>query len=107
MGGISRRHQSLDSNWKYVEQLYNYTDAIRRIMYTTNTIESINSSFRKVTKKGTFPDKTAVLKVLYLRVLELYEKWQDKAYRNWPIIRNQLILIDDLGERIEYYEKFE
>ena len=96
-----------DSNWKHVEQLYNYTDAIRRIMYTTNTIESINSSFRKVTKKGTFPDKTAVLKVLYLRVLELYEKWQDKAYRNWPIIRNQLILIDDLGERIEYYEKFE
>lgn len=96
-----------DSNWKHVEQLYNYTDAIRRIMYTTNTIESINSSFRKVTKKGTFPDETAVLKVLYLRVLELYEKWQDKAYRNWPIIRNQLILIDDLGERIEYYEKFE
>ena len=96
-----------DSNWKHVEQLYNYTDAIRRVMYTTNTIESINSSFRKVTKKGTFPDETAVLKVLYLRVLELYEKWQDKAYRNWPIIRNQLILIDDLGERIEYYEKFE
>lgn len=96
-----------DSNWKHVEQLYNYTDAIRRVMYTTNTIESINSSFRKVTKKGTFPDETAVLKVLYLRVLELYDKWQDKAYRNWPIIRNQLILIDDLGERIEYYEKFE
>lgn len=96
-----------DSNWKHVEQLYNYTDAIRRVMYTTNTIESINSSFRKVTKKGTFPDETAVLKVLYLRVLELYEKWQDKAYRNWPIIRNQLILIEDLGERIDYYKQFE
>ena len=96
-----------ESNWHHVEQLYNYTDTIRRMMYTTNTIESINSSFRKVTKKGTFPDETAVLKVLYLRVLELYEKWQDKAYRNWPIIRNQLILIDDLGERISYYEQFE
>lgn len=96
-----------ESNWQHVEQLYNYTDAIRRMMYTTNTIESINSSFRKVTKKGTFPDETAVLKVLYLRILELYEKWQDKSYRNWPIIRNQLILIDDLGERIAYYEQFE
>lgn len=96
-----------DNNWHHVEQLYNYTDAIRKMMYTTNTIESINSSFRKVTKKGTFPDETAVLKVLYLRVLELYDKWQDKAYRNWPIIRNQLILIDDLGERISYYEQFE
>lgn len=96
-----------ESNWQHVEQLYNYTDSIRRMMYTTNTIESINSSFRKVTKKGTFPDEKSVLKVLYLRILELYEKWQDKAYRNWPIIRNQLILIDDLGERIAYYEQFE
>lgn len=96
-----------ESNWHHVEQLYNYTDSIRRMMYTTNTIESINSSFRKVTRKGTFPDETAVLKVLYLRVLELYDKWQDKAYRNWPIIRNQLILIDDLGDRIAYYEQFE
>ncbi len=96
-----------ESNFRHVEQLFNYTEAIRKIMYTTNTIESVNSSFRKVTKKGTFPDETAVFKVLYLRVMELYERWQDKSYPNWPIIRNQLILIDDLGERIAYYEKFE
>ena len=96
-----------ERNWHHVEQLYNYTNAIRRMMYTTNTIESINSSFRKVTKKGTFPDETAVLKVLYLRVLELYNKWQNKSYRNWPIIRNQLILIDDLGDRISRCEQFE
>lgn len=76
-------------------------------MYTTNTIESSNSSFRKVTAKGTFPNETAVLKVLFLRILELYDKWQNKAYPNWPIIRNQLLLIDDLGERISYYEQFE
>lgn len=95
------------SNWQHVEQLYNYTDPIRKLMYTTNTIESINSSFRKVTAKGTFPNETAVLKVLFLRVLELYDKWKGKAYPNWPIIRNQLLLIDDLGERISYYEQFE
>ena len=96
-----------ESNWQHVEQLYNYTDSIRKLMYTTNTIESINSSFRKVTAKGTFPNETAVLKVLFLRILELYDKWQNKAYPNWPIIRNQLVLIDDLGERISYYEQFE
>lgn len=96
-----------ESNWSHVEQLYNYTDTIRKIMYTTNTIESVNASFRKVTHKGTFPTETSVLKVLYLRVLELYGKWQDKSYPNWPMIRNQLILIDDLGERISYYEQFE
>lgn len=96
-----------ESNWHHVEQLYNYTGAIRKIMYTTNTIESINSSFRKVTAKGTFPNEQSVLKVLFLRVLELYDKWKDKAYPNWPIIRNQLLLIDDLGDRISHYEQFE
>lgn len=94
-------------NWQHVEQLYNYTEPIRKIMYTTNTIESVNSSFRKVTAKGTFPSEAAVLKVLFLRILELYDKWKDKAYPNWAVIRNQLLLIDDLGERIAYYEQFE
>jgi len=96
-----------ESNWAHVEQLYGYTERIRKIMYTTNTIESINSSFRKVTAKGTFPNEDAVLKVLYLRILELYERWKDKAYPNWPLVRNQLILIDGLGDRIAYYEQFE
>lgn len=38
-------------NWKYVEQLFNYGSAVRKVMYTTNAIESVNSSLRKVTKK--------------------------------------------------------
>ncbi|WP_442857319.1 transposase [Butyrivibrio sp. INlla21] len=80
---------------------------MRKLMYTTNTIESVNSSFRKVTKKGTFPDEQSVLKVLYLRVLELYDKWQDKSYKNWAIIRNQLLLVDDLAERIEKHDKYD
>ena len=41
----------------HVEQLYNYGSAVRKIMYTTNAIESVNSSFRKVTKKGAFPTR--------------------------------------------------
>ena len=96
-----------ENSWNHVEQLYNYTEPIRKIMYTTNTIESINSSFRKVTHKGVFPTEKSVFKILYLRILELYDKWQDKCYPNWPIIRNQLILIDDLGERIAKYEIYE
>ena len=96
-----------EANWKHVEQLYNYTEAIRKIMYTTNAIESVNSSFRKVTNKGTFPNETSVLKILYLRILELYDKWSGKSYSNWPIILNQMILIEDLSERILYYQQFE
>ena len=40
-----------ENNFSHVEQLYNYGSAVRKIMYTTNAIESVNSSFRKVTKK--------------------------------------------------------
>ena len=42
-------------NWPHVEQLYNYGSAVRKVMYTTNAVESVNSSFRKVTKKALFP----------------------------------------------------
>lgn len=61
-------------NWTHVEQLFNYGSAVRKIMYTTNSIEALNSSFRKVTKKGSFPSEDAVLKALYLRLKELYKK---------------------------------
>lgn len=44
-------------NWQHVEQLFNYGSAVRKVLYTTNSIEAVNSSFRKVTKKGSFPGK--------------------------------------------------
>lgn len=47
-------------NYAYVGQLYDYGSALRKIMYTTDAIEAINSSFRKVTKKGVFPNETAL-----------------------------------------------
>lgn len=61
-------------NFQHVEQLYDYGSAVRKVMYTTNAIESVNSSFRKVTKKGSFPNENAVFKILYLRTTELQKK---------------------------------
>ena len=61
-------------NFKHVEQLFNYSSLVRKIMYTTNAIEAVNSSFRKVTKKGTFPNENALFKLLYLRIKELNNK---------------------------------
>ena len=52
-------------NWDHVAQLFNYGSAVRKIMYTTNAIESVNSSFRKVTRKGAFPNENALLKLLF------------------------------------------
>lgn len=61
-------------NWQHMERLFNYGSGVRKVMYTTNAIESVNSSFRKVTKKGSFPNEEAVRKTLYLRITELYKK---------------------------------
>ena len=73
-------------------------------MYTINAVESINSSFRKVTKKGAFPNENALLKLLYLRIMVLYKKWNGSKVRNWVMVRNQLVTDDKIKARIEKYE---
>ena len=92
-------------NWQYVVQMFNYGSAVRKVMYTTNAIESVNSSFRKVTKKGAFPSEDALLKLLYLRITELYKKWNNRSVPNWALVRNQLAMDDSIQERIRKYEK--
>ena len=93
-----------ERNWKHVEQLFNYGSAVRKIMYTTNAIESVNSSFRKVTKRGSFPNENALFKILYLRVKELYERWKDRGVSNWSMVRNQLSMNTEMQSRIALYE---
>ena len=90
-------------NYKHVEQLFDYPSDIRRVMYTTNAIESVNSSLRKVTQKGAFPSDDALLKVLYLRVAELAKKWQNVPIRNWAMVRNQLDSIPAFKDRFRKY----
>lgn len=93
-----------ESNFTHVEQLFNYGSAVRKVMYTTNAIESVNSSFRKVTKKGSFPNKDAVFKILYLRVLELYKKWNKHRLQNWAMILNQLLADERMAKLMKHYD---
>ena len=90
-------------NFRHVEQLFNYGSDVRKIMYTTNAIESVNSSFRKVTKKGTFPNENALFKLLYLRIKELENKWENGHIRNWSMVLNQLMIDDHFTTRINQY----
>ncbi|NLY82750.1 MAG: IS256 family transposase [Clostridiales bacterium] len=92
-----------ERNIIHVEQLYDYSSDIRRIMYTTNPIESVHSSFRKVTKKGAFPNEDSLIKLLYLRVTELSKKWTSGKVRNWSMVLNQLSQMDKFKERIIKY----
>lgn len=93
-----------ENNFSHVEQLFNYGSAVRKVMYTTNAIESVNSSFRKVTKKGAFPNEDAIFKILYLRVLELYKKWKKHRLQNWAIIRNQLSVDERMADLMDRYD---
>ncbi|WP_439647393.1 transposase [Aquibacillus saliphilus] len=95
----------MDEELPHVDQLYDYGSAIRKIMYTTNAVKSIHSSFRKVTKKGAFPNENALLKVLYSRVRELEVKWDGGHIRDWAMVMNQLLLNDQIKERVlKYFE---
>ena len=92
-------------NFKFVEQLYDYGSDVRRIMYTTNAIESINSSFSKVTKKCAFPNENALFKLLYLRCTELEKKWNNGTIHDWSKVLNQLMVNEIFTSRIEKYLK--
>lgn len=95
-----------ERNWIHVEQLFNYGSAVRHVMYTTNAIESVNSSFRKVTKKGSFQSENSVKKALYLRLKELYKKWNGRSITNWAMVRNQLAIDENIQKRMLKYEQY-
>ena len=83
-------------------ELFTYSENIRKLIYTTNAIESVNSCLRKVTNgKGCFINKVALEKVLYLRIKDLEKKWKRTTRANWTSILNELIEL--FGERVERY----
>ena len=96
--------KKVDENIEWIYQLFDYTIGIRKAIYTTNSIESLNSGLRKVTKgKGAFINENALMKVLYLRIQDLQRSWA-KGISNWTKIRNELaILFED--RFLKYIEK--
>lgn len=86
---------------QYIEPLFELPDEIRKAIYTSNSIESVNSALRKVTNgKGSFSSEESVYKILYLRVQELQEKWK-RPIPNWNKISIQLAEL--FGERYTKY----
>lgn len=92
-------------NKEHIDQLFDIGSDVRKIMYTTNAVESINATFRKVTKKGAFPNENALFKLIYLRVRELEKKWEGGRVRNWSMVLNQLMTDDRFRDRINKYIK--
>ena len=93
--------EKVESFMELLEPLFELPIEIRKAIYTSNAVESVNSALRKVTRgKGAFPSEESVYKVLFLRINDLKEKWV-KPIHNFKTI--QLQLIDLFGERYTKY----
>jgi transposase-like protein len=81
------------NNWENLTQFFNYPIEIRKIIYTTNTIENLNRGIRKYTKtKVQFVDDNAVQKAVFLSIMNIEKKW-DMPIQNWGIILHQFLTI--------------
>ncbi|ABN51389.1 transposase [Polaromonas sp. CF318] len=82
--------KSWKSNWDVICPFFKYSEELRKIMYTTNTIESLNSSYRRINKSRTvFPGDQSLLKSIYLATVKITSKWTMR-YKNWGLILGQL-----------------
>jgi transposase-like protein len=90
---------SWQNNWEKLSTYFQYTEDIRKAIYTTNTIEGFHRQVRKVTKtKGAFPSDMALMKLIYLTVQNISQKW-DMPLRNWTLVLSQLSII--FGDRLK------
>lgn len=79
-------------NWEGLSQYFKYPEDIRRIIYTTNTIEAVHRQFRKITKtKGAFPNQDSLLKLLYMGIRNASKKWT-MPIQNWSLTISQLAI---------------
>jgi putative transposase len=80
-------------NWSRVVPMFGYPGEIRRAIYTTNTIESLNMTLRKVTKnRSLFPNDEAVFKLMYLALKNISQRWT-MPIRNWSGAMNQFAIL--------------
>lgn len=84
--------KSWTDNWDNLTTYFQYTDYIRKIIYTTNSVEGYHRQIRKVTKnKGVFPNDNALLKIVYLAYRNVKKKWT-MPIPNWGLISQQFAI---------------
>ena len=93
--------KSWKDNWANLSTYFKYPEAVRRLIYTMNTIEGFNRQLRKVTKSKTvFPSDDSLLKMLYLAMIDTTKKWTGHR-QDWGQIHSQLeIFFEERLERL-------
>ena len=80
-------------NWDAISPMFKFSATVRKVIYTTNTIESLNATYRKLNRqRSVFPSDTALLKALYLSTFEATKKWS-MPIRNWGQVYGELSIM--------------
>lgn len=80
------------NNWANLSTYFKFPQELRRLIYTTNTIEGFNRQLRKVTKsKSVFPTDDSLFKMLYLAMIDITKKWTGRR-QDWSMIHAQLAI---------------
>ena len=80
-------------NWDVISPMFKFSSSVRKVIYTTNAIESLNSGYRRLNRqRSVFPSSTALLKALYLATFELTKKWTG-TLRNWGSTYGELSIM--------------
>ena len=92
---------SWQTHWAELSTFFKYPHSVRKLIYTTNPIESLNATIKRKTKsKGSFPTTESAFKMLYLATQEQQEKWKANSIRNWYEIYPQLsVFFSDIVSR--------
>ena len=86
------------AEWDRLTVFFDYSPEIRKVIYTTNAIESLNYSLRRMLKtRGSFPNDDSILKILYLAINRVAKKWT-MPIRNWKAALNQFVIL--FGDRV-------
>ena len=93
--------RSWRTHWENLNTLFNYPHDIRKAIYTTNAIESLNSVIRKsIKKRKLFPSDDAAKKVIYLAIQQASKKWT-MPIRNWKLALNRFMI--EFEDRLKDY----
>ena len=72
-----------EDNWDVITPIFKFSIDVRKVIYTTNAIESLNSTYKKLNRqRSVFPNDTALMKALYLSTIQATKKWT-QPLRNW------------------------
>jgi putative transposase len=83
--------KSWHNNWAHLSQYFQFSPAIRKLIYTTNAVEGLHRQIRKYTKsKGAFTSENALLKLVYCAMKAIMQKWNGQPLQNWASIISQL-----------------